>query len=133
MSNNFSAKYRIYYEDTDAGGIVYYGNYLKFYERARTDFLRSLNISQFDLTQKENLIFVVRKCVIDYLAPSRLDDVVEVSAKVTRISTTSLSMYQEVKKDDKILSTLDVEIVCIDKTIFRPKKIPQNIKDLLNV
>ena len=76
--NNFSTKYRVYYEDTDAGGVVYYANYLKFFERARTDFLRALNISQNELLQSEKLIFVVRRCEIDYVSPAKLDDLVEV-------------------------------------------------------
>ena len=80
MLNNFS--YRVYYEDTDAGGVVYYANYLKFFERARTDFLRTLGISQSDLATKEGLVFVVRKCVIDYISPAKLDNILEVSVEV---------------------------------------------------
>ena len=89
MTHNFT--YRIYYEDTDAGGVVYYANYLKFFERARTDFLRTLEISQSDLAQKENLVFVVRKCEIDYLTPARLDDLVNVSVKIKEITSSTSS------------------------------------------
>ncbi len=133
MSNNFSAEYRIYYEDTDAGGVVYYANYLKFFERARTEFLRKLGISQSDLATKENLVFVVRKCEIEYLTPARLDDLVTVSVAVTETRAASISMYQEIKKSDKILSRLNVEIVCVTADDFRPKKIPQNLKNLFDV
>jgi acyl-CoA thioester hydrolase len=127
MSNRFSEKFRVYYEDTDAGGIVYHANYLAFFERARTDFLRDLNIHQSDLVKNEKVIFVVRRCEIDYLSPARLDDLIEVSAEVTKISATSLVMHQEMKKDDKLLAAMDVVVVCIDSENFRPKKIPQEV------
>ncbi len=130
MSNRFSEKFRVYYEDTDAGGIVYHANYLAFFERARTDFLRDLNIHQSDLVKNEKVIFVVRRCEIDYLSPARLDDLIEVSAEVTKISATSLIMHQEMKKDDKLLAAMDVVVVCIDSENFRPKKIPENVKNL---
>lgn len=130
MSNKFSEKFRVYYEDTDAGGIVYHANYLAFFERARTDFLRNLNIHQSDLVKNEKVIFVVRRCEIDYLSPARLDDLIEVSAEVTKTSATSLIMHQEMTKDEKLLAAMDVVVVCIDSENFRPKKIPENIKNL---
>lgn len=134
QNSNFNEyRYRIYYEDTDAGGIVYYGNFLRFFERARTDLLRASNISQTDLVKKENLIFVVKKCEIDYLAPARLDDVIEVTAQTKEIGTASIKMHQEVKCDGKILCTLEVVLVCVDKESFKPKKIPENIKNIFDV
>lgn len=133
MLNKFLVKYRVYYEDTDAGGIVYHANYLRFCERARTEFLRHLNLAQSDLVQKEKIIFVVRRCEIDYLSPAKLDDLIEVSAEVTKTSATSLIMHQEIKKDEKLLAVVEVVIVCIDSESFRPKKIPQNIKNLFDV
>ena len=133
MLNNFSANYRIYFEDTDAGGVVYYANYLKFFERARTDFLRALNISQSELAATENLIFVVRKCQINYISPAKLDDLVAVSVAIKEIHAASIVMEQEIKRSDKILSRLNVEIVCVAADNFRPKKIPTNIKNLFNV
>jgi acyl-CoA thioester hydrolase len=129
--NNFI--YRIYYEDTDAGGVVYYANYLKFFERARTDFLRALGISQSELSQKENLVFVVRKCEVEYVFPARLDDEIEVSVKVKKISAASISMEQKMTKSEKILSSLDIEIVCVQADNFKPKKIPENIKNIFDV
>ena len=130
MSNKFSATYRVYYEDTDAQRVMYYANYLKFAERARTDFLRALNISQTDLMEKEQLIFVVKKCTIDYIAPALLDDLIEVSVAIESISTTSLTLLQIFKKDGKILTTIEAVIVCVDAIIIRPKRIPENIKNL---
>ena len=129
MLNNFS--YRVYYEDTDAGGVVYYANYLKFFERARTDFLRTLGISQSDLATKEGLVFVVRKCVIEYISPARLDDVLEVSVEVKNISAATILMQQEATKFGVISSRLEVEIVCVDNLSFKPKKIPKTISGLL--
>lgn len=132
MSHKFSTQYRIYYEDTDAGGIVYHANYLRFFERARTEYLRDLKVAQSDLVRDEELIFVVRRCEIDYLFPAKLDDLIEVSAEVIKTSGTSLIMHQEVKKDDKLLSAMDVVIVCIDSRTYRPKKIPEKLKLLFD-
>lgn len=127
MLNKSTYEYRIYYEDTDAGGVVYYANYLKFFERARTDFLRDLNISQSELL-KENIAFVVRKCEVEYLTPARLDDFVSVSVVVTKINAASILMQQEMQLNNKILSRLNVEIVCVDSANFRPKKIPISVR-----
>ena len=131
MSSNFSTQYRIYYEDTDSGGVVYYANYLKFFERCRTEFLRSLNISQSKLAQEENTIFVVRRCEIDYISPARLDDLVEISVLVERISSASIKMSQEMKISDRVLSKLQVEIISITADSFKPKRLNQNLKDIL--
>lgn len=131
LMNSF--KYRIYFEDTDAGGIVYYANYLKFYERARTDFLRSKGISQQQLALKDNLGFVVRRCGIEYISSARLDDEIEVSIAIKEISFTVIKIYQEIRIDKKILSTIEVDLVAIDTKKHSPKKISQNLKNLLNV
>lgn len=131
MSNKFTTHYRIYYEDTDAGGVVYYANYLKFFERARTDFLRSLAISQSDLMQSHNLAFVVRKCDIDYLSPATLDDMIEVSVKITEIRNASILMDQTITIGDKVLSSLKVKIASVNVTDFKPTKIPDTIKQLI--
>ncbi len=129
-THNFS-KYKIYYEDTDAGGIVYYANYLKFCERARTDFIQQKNIPQ--LMEAENLIFVVRNCEIDYLAPERRYDEIEVSGIIEKIGSASITLLQEIKKNGLVLSSAKVIIVCISLNDFKPKKMPENIKNLLNV
>ena len=131
MSKKYSVSYRVYYEDTDAQRVMYYANYLKFAERARTDFLRDLKITQADLMQKENLIFVVKKCTIDYIAPALLDDLIEVSVEVKSISNSSMVLLQNFIKDKKTLTTIEVVIVCVDAVTIRPKRIPENIKILL--
>ena len=131
LMNNF--KYRIYFEDTDAGGIVYYANYLKFYERARTDFLRAKGISQQKLAKEEKVGFVVRRCEIEYISPAILDNEIEVSVEIKEFSFTIIKIYQEIKIDKKILSTLNVDLACINLEKLKPQKISQNLKDLLNV
>lgn len=128
---NFSTNYRVYYEDTDAGGVMYYANYLKFFERARTDFLRDLGILQQELIEKEKTAFVVRRCEIDYLKPARLDDLLEVDVVIEKISAASIVMLQEMRKGEVALSRLRVEIVSVDVDGFRPKKISDNIRNLL--
>jgi acyl-CoA thioester hydrolase len=131
MKNNF--QYRIYYEDTDSGGVVYYANYLKFFERARTDFLRSLNISQQQLAKENQIVFVVKKCNIEYLSPAKLDDLINVSVKISEIKKISLLMHQTISVSNKIISVLEVEIVCLDSNNFKPTKIPQHLIDLIYV
>lgn len=128
-----SFNYRIYYEDTDAGGVVYYANYLKFFERARTDYLRHLGISQNALANQENIAFVVRRCEVDYLAPARLDDQINVSVKIINLGSASMMMEQEIFIAQRSISKLKVELVCINKLSFRPAKIPPIIKNLINV
>ncbi len=130
-SNNFFAQYRIYYEDTDAGGVVYYANYLKFFERARTDFLRHRDISQKELIAQENLVFVVRRCEVDYVRPARLDDLVDVSVVVEKIGAASIVMRQEMRMEGEVLAKLVAEIVTVSADGFKPKKIPQYIRELL--
>lgn len=127
-----SFKYRIYYEDTDLGGVVYYANYLKFFERARTDFLRAQNIIQTKLAEDFGIIFVVRNCQIEYIKPARMDDLIEVFVKVKEIGKVSISMQQEIKLNDEILCKMDVEIVCVDRHNFRPKRIPESVLTLVN-
>jgi len=132
LSQNFSAQYRVYYEDTDAGGVMYYANYLKFFERARTDFLRHLGISQHELIATEKTAFAVRRCELDYLRPAKLDDLVEVAVVVEKISAASIVMLQEMRKAEDVLARLKVEIVCVDVVSFKPKKIANQLRDLLS-
>ncbi|MES2677109.1 MAG: tol-pal system-associated acyl-CoA thioesterase [Pseudomonadota bacterium] len=127
--NNFV--YRIYYEDTDAGGVVYYANYLKFFERARTDFLREKGIVQSELAKNSGAVFVVRNCQIEYLQPARMDDLVEVAVEIIAIGKLSIQLKQEMKLHDKILSRINVEIVCVNAATFKPKRIAPEILSLL--
>ena len=116
---NFSAQYRVYYEDTDAGGVMYYANYLKFFERARTDFLRAKNISQNEMLEKHQIAFLVRRCEADYIKAAKLDDLVEVDVVIEEIGAASIIMQQEMRLKDVVLAKLKATIVCVDdKTLL---------------
>ncbi len=123
-----SFKYRVYYEDTDLGGVVYYANYLKFFERARTDFLRSQGVVQTKIAEDHGVVFVVKNCQVKYLKPARMDDEIEVSVEVVELGKLSVKMRQEIKLQEQVLCQMDVDIVCVHKDSFRPKKIPEEIK-----
>lgn len=115
---------RIYYEDTDAGGIVYYANYLKFAERARTEFLRFLGINQRRHLEESGCGFVVRSCNIEYLASAFLDDALTVSCKVESLGAASAVMKQEIKRGDELLCTVSVKAVYLNAATHRPLRIP---------
>ncbi len=123
--------YRVYYEDTDAGGVVYYANYLKFLERARTEFLRSLGFEQTDLITQHGIAFVVRSVNIDYLSPARLDDMLLIRTIVPKINRSSMFFTQDVWLEDKKISTAKIQIVCLDVQGFKPKAIPDFLKTKL--
>jgi acyl-CoA thioester hydrolase len=123
----FSASYRIYYEDTDAGGVVYYANYLKFFERARTDFLRERNVVQSKIAGELGVIFVVRNCNVQYLKPARMDDLIDVSVEVIEIGKSFLKMKQEISLKGQALNQMEVEIVCVNAKSFKPARIPTQI------
>ncbi len=118
---------QVYWEDTDAGGIVYYANYLKFIERARTDMLRGLGIHQQRMMMEEQLNFVVRDCHIDYLRPARMDDILEVETSLTEIKGATMRMKQNVLKQDEILIKSDIRIACLQKN-GRPARFSPQIK-----
>lgn len=123
--------YRIYYEDTDAGGVVYYANYLKFYERARTDFLRDLNISQSRIAKSHDVIFVVNKFDIHYIKPAKLDDLIEIAVKIKEIDDFSIVMQQEIYLESNLINRANAKIVSISNSKQKLTKIPLDIKNLL--
>jgi len=115
---------RVYYEDTDAGGLVYHANYLAFAERARSEFVRLLGIEQSRLREEEGVIFVVAAIGIRYLAPARLDDVLEVRSEVTALGPVRLSLQQAVTRRERVLARLDVELACLDLREGRSRRMP---------
>ncbi|MBQ8481627.1 MAG: tol-pal system-associated acyl-CoA thioesterase [Alphaproteobacteria bacterium] len=117
---------RIYYEDTDAGGIVYYANYLKFSERARTEFLRFLGINQQQTIQETHCGFVVRSCNIDYMASAVLDDELEISCKIRELGAAYAVLHQEIFRGEELLSSLDVKVIYMNIDTHRPTRIPEN-------
>ena len=118
---------RVYYEDTDAEGVVYYANYLKFYERTRTEWLRSLGISQEILKNKHNIIFVVKNVSIDYRRPALLDDELTVTAEVAQLKGASMLFEHTVLKEGDELNKCSVTIVCVGGKTIRPTAIPDEI------
>lgn len=127
----FSFPIRIYYEDTDAGGIVYYANYLKYAERARTEFLRHLGINQEEMLKNKGEGFVVRDCHISYKSPAKLDDALSITCKVTEIKGVSLKMEQKLYRNNTVLSEIGITLVFLSLSTMRPTKIPTEIIDLL--
>lgn len=128
---------RVYFEDTDAGGVVYHGNYLKFAERARTELLRAGGFDHTGLAKEHAVLIVVRDCTMEFIAPARLDDALEVRSRVTTIGGASLTMRQEVFRPmpevggDKLLVRLDLRLACIDRE-FRPARLPPALKHALS-
>jgi len=126
VSNSvFSIPVRIYYEDTDTGGVVYYANYLRFMERARTDWLRAQGFEQTALADEHQIVLAVKQANIKYLKPAKLDDSLMVSAKITRIGSASITFNQQVSRARELLCDGEVRIVCLDTITFRPKAIPE--------
>ena len=115
---------RVYYEDTDAGGIVYYANYLKFAERARTEMLRLIGRQQFDMLREDGIGFTVRSCQADYLAPARLDDVLEIRSTVSEVQGASMRMSQRIWRGDRLLCDLRFRIAVMNRH-GRPVRIPK--------
>lgn len=131
-NSKFYFPVRIYYEDTDAGGIVYYANYLKFAERARTEFIRAFGFNQQDeLNIEEKAGFVVRHCEIDYQAPAVLDDILTVSCEISELGGASATMHQEICRGEQVLVTLDVKVVYVLLKNKRPARIPQKFKEMM--
>ncbi|MBD2838266.1 tol-pal system-associated acyl-CoA thioesterase [Pseudomonas sp. JM0905a] len=126
----FRHRCRVYYEDTDAGGIVYYVNYLKFMERARTERLRSLGFAQSELAG-ENLLFVVHSAEARYVAPAKLDDELNVSAEVMELNRASLRFRQQVRRasDDALLCEGQFLIACVRADSLKPRAIPEALRE----
>lgn len=125
----FAFPVRVYYEDTDAGGIVYYANYLKFAERARSEFLRFLKIDQQKLLKEKQVGFVVRSCNIEYLSSAYLNDDLLVTCQVREMGGASAVIYQEVLRDNEILAKIAVKVVFMNVATHRPTRIDAEISE----
>ena len=119
---------RVYWEDTDAGGVVYYANYLKFLERARTEWLSALGLEQDRLAREEGVVFVVRRVAVDYLRPARFNDRLEVASRLDTLNRASLVMSQQILRQEQgqaaVLLQAEVKVACVEQVHFRPAKIP---------
>jgi acyl-CoA thioester hydrolase len=124
---NFSIKYRVYWEDTDAGGVVYYANYLKFMERCRTEWLRALGIDQLRLRTERQLQFAVVNVEVDFLRPAVLNDEVLVTAELTRLSGATITFKQTILRDETQLIDASARVACLDSGTLRPRAIPKDL------
>ncbi len=127
----FSWPVRVYYEDTDAGGIVYYVNYLKFMERARTEYLRSLGFDQQILIDQDGIMFVVRNTSVDYLKPAKLDDALEITVSLSRRGRAGFDMIQSIWRGDEELCRARISLACVSANSLRPVGMPVNLRQAM--
>ncbi len=121
---------RVYYEDSDAAGIVYYANYLKFAERARSELCRLLGIDQRAMREEDGIVFAVRELAVDYRAPARLDDLLQVRSRLTALSGASLWIRQAIEREDSMLADLNVKLVCLRMADGRPMRLPAAVRTI---
>ena len=127
MHENFFHDIKVYYEDTDAGGVVYYANYLKFMERARSDALESLGFTNKLLIEENGTYIIVKSCNINYIKPALLEDDLEIKSNIKKITKTSFFMTQKVFKGNDQITESEIHLVTIDKK-GKPVKIPERLK-----
>ena len=127
--SEFIWQVRVYYEDTDAGGVVYYANYLAYMERARSEWLRTLGFDNQTLADQQGVVFAVRRASIDYLQPARLDELLDVSLMLKKRGRASLLFEQQVRRGDELLCQGEILLACVDADSFKPTAIPQTIVD----
>ena len=133
---NFEWPVRVYYEDTDSGGVVFYANYLKFMERARTEFLRHLGFEQDQLIEQQNTIFAVRSVQLDYNSPARFNDQLVVTAKLIEVKKASMLFEQKIfhiDQQDAALCQGEIRIACLYADVFKPRAIPKAIMEVARV
>ncbi len=121
---------RVYYEDTDAAGIVYYANYLKFAERARTEMLRLAGIEQSEMAAALGIAFAVRDCTVSYAAPARLDDLIEVRSRIVEFKGATVRAEQEIRRGAEHLARLGLRVACVNLD-GRPARIPASVRQAL--
>ena len=131
MLKEFKYVTKIYYEDTDAGGVVYYANYLKFLERARSEAIYSLGISNTEILDKEGAIIIVKSCNIEYKKPAKFEDEIEVVSKISEVKNSSFKMLQVIKKKSDIISVAEVVLVTVNRK-GKPVRIPSLLKKLID-
>lgn len=121
----FSWPVRVYYEDTDAAGVVYYANYLSFMERARTEWLRAIGFEQTELAESAGVAFVVRSAAIDYLKPARFNDGLQVTVELIKVGAGQIDVAQHVLRGDELLARAAIKVVCVELRTMRPVRIPR--------
>ena len=131
MTKEFKYITRIYYEDTDAAGVVYYANYLKFLERARSEAIYSLGLSNKKLLDKEGVIIIVKSCNIEYKKPAKFEDEIEIISKINEVKNSFFKMHQLIKRKSDIISVADVTLVTINDK-GKPVRVPNLLKKLID-
>ena len=131
MSKYFKYKFKIYYEDTDLGGVVYYANYLKYLERARSEAIYSLGLTNTKLRKDYGALIIVKSCNIEYKKPAKFEDELEIISSVLSKTKTSFIMNQIIKRRDEIISEADFQLVTVNKE-GKPVKIPEILEKFLN-
>ncbi len=130
LSHDHNFPIRIYFEDTDAAGVVYYASYLKFAERARTEMLREYGINHAKLIEHEKITFVVRRCEVDYIQSAKLDDALLVSTQIIKLDKVRLQLQQRILREDRCLVDMAVLLVCVNNK-GTPVRIPKHIIEAL--
>ena len=131
MSKQFKHKVKIYYEDTDAGGVVYYANYLKYLERARSEAIYSLGLTNTNLQKDHDSLIIVKSCNIEYKKPARFEDELEIISSILSKTKTSFTMLQIIKKNDEIISEAQIKLVTVNQN-GKPVKLPEILDSFLN-
>ena len=129
MQSVFSIPVRVYYEDTDTGGVVYHSNYLNFMERARTEWLRAFGFEQDELRRTYGVIFAVSAVNIAFRRPARFNELLAVTVEVTRRGAASLTLTQEVRRADEVLASAEVRVACINAERFVPVPLPAEVAE----
>ncbi|MBR0566732.1 tol-pal system-associated acyl-CoA thioesterase [Azoarcus sp. L1K30] len=122
---------RVYYEDTDAAGVVYYANYLRFCERARTEWLREIGFEQQRMLEQDGMAFVVRSVKADYLAPARLDDALSVVTTIDALRRASITFGQKIVRAETVLFSADIQVACVDWQRKKPAPLPDTVRTQL--
>ena len=130
-SHSHAIDIRVYYEDTDAGGVVFYANYLKFMERGRTEWLRALGVDQFDMARDLKRCFMVTELDVKYQKPARLDDLLCVDSRITRLGRASINFDQKIFRQTELLVQSAIQICCVDTVNMRPAALPSLVSKKL--
>tara|TARA_B100001741_G_scaffold92583_1_gene75914 strand:+ start:4678 stop:5073 length:396 start_codon:yes stop_codon:yes gene_type:complete len=130
MFKNFIFKLKVYYEDTDSGGVVYYANYLKFLERARSELIYSFGLSNKKLLKEYDTLIIVKSCNIQYKKPAKLEDELEIDSKIKSFTKTSFTIDQTIKRKEEIISLAEIVLVTVDKS-GKPIKIPKILANFI--
>ena len=132
MSNEFVHEVKVYYEDTDSGGVVYYSNYLKFLERARTEMISSIGLSNKKLLEEYKTLIIVKSCNIEYISPSKLEDTLQIYSSVESLNKASFVLVQDIKKDHNLIVKAKLKLVTVNHD-GKPIKIPSILEKKLTI